>query len=225
MKTVFGDRIAPTLVSCALFSERGLCGFGNRRLLLHSAVGPPAERNAKKMKLKIRYDEAYQVLDLDEKVTEQLWVSLDLDGGEGLTQAEREKRIQEAFDERYNKPEYNCWHRHARHTVSLGLYSDNGEDDDDRDGDPLVKSVSNKRLFLQDEFSRAEREEYEDVCEWIRRVLKDKPQWSAAFIAVHMDGEQTKDYAASIGVDPTTVTHWLRRAEKKLRENYKNRQF
>lgn len=177
------------------------------------------------MKLKIRYDEAYQVLDLGEKATEQLWVSLDLDGGEGLTQAEREKRIQEAFDERYNKPEYNCWHRHARHTVSLGLYSDNGEDDDDRDGDPLVKSVSNKRLFLQDEFSRAEREEYEDICEWIRRVLKDNPQWSAAFIAVHMDGEQTKDYAASIGVDPTTVTHWLRRAEKKLRENYKNRQF
>ena len=45
------------------------------------------------MKLKIRYDEAYQVLDLDEQATEQLWVSLDLDGGEALSQEEREKRI------------------------------------------------------------------------------------------------------------------------------------
>lgn len=58
------------------------------------------------MKLKIRYDEAYQVLDLDEKATEQLWVSLDLDGGEALSQEEREKRIQEAFDAKYNRPEY-----------------------------------------------------------------------------------------------------------------------
>ena len=38
---------------------------------MHSAVGSPAERNAK-MKLRIRYDEAYQVLGLDEKATEQL---------------------------------------------------------------------------------------------------------------------------------------------------------
>ena len=45
------------------------------------------------MKLKIRYDEAYQVLDLDEKATEQLWVSLDLDGGEALSQEERETRM------------------------------------------------------------------------------------------------------------------------------------
>lgn len=59
------------------------------------------------MKLKIRYDEAYQALDMDEQATEQLWVSLDHDGGEALLQEEREKRIQEAFDEKYNRPEYN----------------------------------------------------------------------------------------------------------------------
>lgn len=66
---------------------------------------------------------------------------------------------------------------------------------------------------------------YEAICEWVRSVLADKPKWAEAFIAVHMDLVPTKDYAASLGVDPTTVTHWLRRAEKKLRENYKNRQF
>ena len=29
----------------------------------------------------------------------------------------------------------------------------------------------------------------------VEPVLRDKPQWSAAFIAVRMDGEKTKDYA------------------------------
>lgn len=67
------------------------------------------------MKLKIRYDEAYQMLDLDEQATEQLWVSLDLDGGEALSQEEREKRIQEAFDAKYNRPEYNSWRKLNRH--------------------------------------------------------------------------------------------------------------
>ena len=162
------------------------------------------------MKLRIRYDEAYQVLDLDEKATEQLWVSLDLAGGEALSQEEREKRIQEL----------------NRHRGESKAKPGKDETEDDVDtSEPLMSEVADDRIFQQDELAREEREQYEAICEWVRIILADKPQWSAAFIAVHMGGEQTKDYAASIGVDPTTVTHWLRRAEKKLRENYKNRQF
>lgn len=41
------------------------------------------------MKLRIRYDETIQTLDLDENATEQLWVSLSLEG-EGLS--DRRKR-------------------------------------------------------------------------------------------------------------------------------------
>lgn len=88
-----------------------------------------------------------------------------------------------------------------------------------------MSEVADDRIFRQDELAREEREQYEAICEWVRSVLADKPRWVEAFIAVHMDLVPTKDYAASLGVDPTTVTHWLRRAEKKLRENYKNRQF
>lgn len=154
MKTVFGDRIAPTLVSCALFSKRGLWEFGNRRLHLHSAVGLPAERNAK-MKLKIRYDEAYQVLDLDEQATEQLWVSLDLDGGEALSQEEREKRIQEAFDAKYNRPEYNSWRKLNRHRGESKAKPGKDETEDDVDtSEPLMSEVADDRIFRQDELSR-----------------------------------------------------------------------
>lgn len=83
------------------------------------------------MKLKIRYDEAYQVLDLDEKATEQLWVSLDLDGGEALSQEEREKRIQEAFDAKYNRPEYNSWRKLNRHRGESKAKPGKDETEDD----------------------------------------------------------------------------------------------
>lgn len=164
------------------------------------------------MKLKIRYDEAYQVLDLD--------------GGEALSQEEREKRIQEAFDAKYNRPEYNSWRKLNRHRGESKAKPGKDETEDDVDtSEPLMSEVADDRIFRQDELAREKREQYEAICEWVRSVLADKPRWAAAFIAVHMDLVPTKDYAASLGVDPTTVTHWLRRAEKKLRENYKNRQF
>lgn len=85
-------RMHPPLVSCAHFRIAGACGHLHRRLSL-CPTAPCLGRKGHIMKLKIRYDEAYQVLDLDEKATEQLWVSLDLDGGEALSQEEREKRI------------------------------------------------------------------------------------------------------------------------------------
>ena len=42
------------------------------------------------MKLKIRYENEVQTLELNAEDTEQLWVSLSLEG-EGLSQAERER--------------------------------------------------------------------------------------------------------------------------------------
>ena len=177
------------------------------------------------IKLKIRYDTSYQTLELDEQATEQLWVSLDLDG-EGLTQEERETLIQRTFEERFNKPEYNSWHKYDRHSGETKAKPGKDDAEDEVDpAEPLMDEVADDRIFRRDELDREERESYDAICQWIREVLKDKPQWAAAFVAVHMDSLPTKDYAVSIGVDPTTVTHWLRRAEKKLRENFRNRQF
>lgn len=178
------------------------------------------------MKLKIRYENEYQTLDLNGEETEQLWVSLSLDG-EGLSQAEREEKIQEAFDAKYNRPEYNSWHKHNRHTVSFGL-QDYGESefDDVRDTDePLPESVADDRIFRQDELAREERESYEAICQWIRKVLKDKPAWADAFIAVRMDGMSVNDYAASTGQNAYNVSKYLTRAEKMLRGNFDRRQI
>lgn len=82
------------------------------------------------MKLKIRYDETVQTLDLDEKATEQLWVSLSLEG-EDLSDSEKEQKIQEAFDVQYNRPEYNNMHKFDRHRGNSKAQpvNDNGEED------------------------------------------------------------------------------------------------
>ena len=64
------------------------------------------------MELKIRYENAYQVIELTEEDTDNLWVNLSLDG-EGLSQVEKEQRIQDAWEKRFNRPDYNCWHRHT----------------------------------------------------------------------------------------------------------------
>ena len=66
------------------------------------------------MKLKIRYENEMQTIELDDAAAEQLWVSLSLDGEEA-PEEERERMIQSAFDLKFNRPEYNCWHRETRY--------------------------------------------------------------------------------------------------------------
>ena len=178
------------------------------------------------MKLKIRYDNAYQTLELDAEATEQLWITLSLEG-DGLSQEEREKLIQDEWEERFNKPDYNSWHKFDRHRGFSKAQSENkdGEDDDDT-SEPLMEEVADDRIFRRDEIERDKHDSYESICQWVREVLVKKPKWAEAFIAVRMDGVSVNDHAAAIGVsDASIVSKWLARAEKKLKENYPNRQI
>lgn len=178
------------------------------------------------MKLKIRYENEYQTITLDAEATEELWVSLSLEG-EGLTQEERERLIQETWEERYNRPDYNNWHKHNRHTGRSKAQSENKDGEEDADtSEPLMSEVADDRIFRRDELAREEKESYEAICQWVRQTLIKKPKWADAFIAVRMDGVSVNDHAAAIGVsDASIVSKWLARAERKLRENYSNRQI
>ena len=177
------------------------------------------------MKLKIRYDNAYQTLELDAKETEQLWISLDLDG-EGLTQQEREELIQKTWEERFNRPEYNNWHKHSRHRGESKAKPGKDETEDDVDtSEPLMNEVADDRIFRQDDLSREEWESYEAICSWIREVLAKKPNWAEAFIAVRMDGMTVNEYATATGQNAYNVSKYLTRAEKILKENFGKRQI
>ena len=66
------------------------------------------------MKLKIRYEDGFQTLVLDEKAMKEAWVTLSIET-EWDEAEDKEKVIQDAWDEQFNKPEYNVYHRETRH--------------------------------------------------------------------------------------------------------------
>ena len=178
------------------------------------------------MQLKIRYENRYQSFNLDTEDTEKLWVSLSLEGDD-FTQEQKEKLLQKEWEERFNRSEYNSWHKFDRHhgESKVRLSKDDAEEEVDA-SEPLMKDVADDRIFRRDEIEHDKRESYEDVCQWVRTVLIKKPKWAEAFIAVRMDGVSVNNYAASIGVsDASVISKWLARATKKLRGNYPNRQI
>ena len=139
--------------------------------------------------------------------------------GENLSDSEKEKRIQEAFDEQYNKPEYNNWHRETRHIAKKPVCKR-------LDGHKgVIKAEEDDESFdIMDYLATTEdyhyERSYEEICSWIRKVLIKKPEWAEAFIAVRMDGMSIREYAAKVGDSENNITQKLARTAKKLRENY-----
>lgn len=175
------------------------------------------------MKLKVRYEKNVQAIDLDEATTQDLWVSLSLED-EGFTQDEKEHLIQEEWEKQFNRPDYNSWHKFDRHRG----YSKARTSDDEYDVDiseSLMSEVADARIFRKDEINRESNEEYEAICRWVREVLVKKPEWADAFIAVYLNDESIRHYAARIGANENNITQKLKRAKKKLQENFRNRQI
>lgn len=159
------------------------------------------------MKLKIRYEEKYETVEVD---SEEMWISLSLEGGENLTQEEKEAIIQDAFEEEFNKPEYNNWHKFNRHRGNLKKqFRKADEDADERDGLDTVADNSQEE-------ERNRQYEYEDLCQKIRTMLK--PKFAEVIIAVCLDDITPEEYAAIKGEKRDTVYKRLQRAKKKFQE-------
>lgn len=171
------------------------------------------------MKLKIRYENEYQTIELDTEEMKKMWVSLSLEG-EGLSQEEQESRIQEAFEEQYNKPEYNSWHRETRHIdpTPKRKRMDGRKGYIQADPEDTGFDIMDYLLSGTDDHSDLE---YEEICSWVRSALIKKPEWAEAFIAVRIDGVTIREYAAKVGESENNITQKLNRAAKKLKEAYK----
>ena len=175
------------------------------------------------MRLSIRYENQFQSIELNEEEIQELWFSLSLEG-EDLEKDEKEKLIQKTFDEKFNKPEYNIWHRETRHlTTPKKRFNADGDEYDT--SEPLMKEVADNRIFRKDEIERANQDEYEAVCLWIRKTLGKKQDWADMFIAVHIDKMSIREYATSIGASENNITQKLKRAKQKLRKEIENRQI
>ena len=174
------------------------------------------------MKIRVIYENRFQYLELDTVAADQLWVSLSLGSSAGLSDEEKRKQLQSAFDEQFNRPDYNNWHQLDRHRGESKAKSEDGEDGRDA-SEPLMSEVADDRVFRKDEIERERSWEDEELRARIRAALK--PDYAEMIIAIHLDGMSCIEYAASIGQKPNTVNHRLQRAEKKLREIFEKRPF
>lgn len=131
----------------------------------------------------------------------------------------KRRNVQEIMDEQFNKLLYNNWHKEHRRRGQIHTpFRKDDETEDESDGMETVQDYSN-------EINRTTRYEYEEVCQRIRQALGKKQDWADMFIAVRIDGISIKDYALFCGVSENNITQKLRRAEKKLRVFFQNRQI
>lgn len=170
------------------------------------------------MKLKIRYENEFQTIELDAKATEEMWVTLSIETDGAVTQEEKEQLIQDKWDEQFNKPEYNVYHRETRHI----------------DPTPKKKRMDGKSGYICAEPDDASFDimdylnaydptedygnkfEYEERCKKIRAVVK--PAQAEMLIAIILDGMTVAEYAESIGDTANNVSHRYRRAVNNLKK-------
>lgn len=162
------------------------------------------------MKLKVRYESEFQTIELDANAMNEMWIRLSLDGGENLTEEEKETMIQDAFEEQFNKPEYNSWHKFDRHRGNLKRpFRKDDEDADESDGMDTVADNSQEE-------ERGRQYEYEALCQEIRAVLK--LEFAEVIIAVCLDDMTPEEYAASTGEKRDTIYKRMQRVKKKFQE-------
>lgn len=170
------------------------------------------------MKIKIRYNNEFQKLEVDR---DEMWVSLSLGSTEGLTDTEMEKRIQDKFDEMFNRPEYNNWHRHDRHNTGTAtpkrLDGKRGfvQSSDEESDEPATNTID---LFADnnDTEQRNRQHEYEAVCDLLRKHLK--ADQAELLIQIHINKVPKQEYAAKLGITASAVSHRLETAEKNFKK-------
>lgn len=161
------------------------------------------------MNLRIRYEGQFQKVDVELSDMEG-WLNIEV--SEESTIAEREKVVQEKFNDMFNKPEYNNLRQVKRYCVK------------DREAD-AENHKDGKRKSAVVLSSYREAKERARVCDLVRELLPKKPEWADAVIAVYIDGCSIREYAEYIGESENNITQKLKRARNKLKKIFQNRQI
>ncbi|MEC1722253.1 ECF-type sigma factor [Schinkia azotoformans] len=161
------------------------------------------------MRFSVRYEEKIQTIELNDEETEQMWVSLSL-VDEGLSKSNKERLIQDAFNDKYNKPEYNNWHKFDRHRgMPKKPFRKDDESEDTTDHMDYFPDNTDEEI-------REKQEEYEYLCEIIRKTLKEKQ--AELLIAIFLDGVSVTEYAEREGVSKSAISHRLDTAKKNFKK-------
>lgn len=165
------------------------------------------------MKIKIRYENEYQTLEVETTELER-WLNITI--SEDENQEDYKKRIQAEIETQFNRPDYNNWHKHNRHIGNVKTRNKNGEVEVNTE-ETLMEKAADKSLFFKSIADVEMQITLEEYCERIHSVLK--PATADMVIAIALEGKKASEYAALIDDEPNNVSHRYRRALKKLK-NY-----
>ena len=140
------------------------------------------------MKIKIRYENEYQTLEV-ENVELERWLNISI--SEDESQEDYEKRIQDVIEERFNRPDYNSWHKHARHTGNAYMKSKDGTVEVNTE-EAIMFRAADKSAFNSSIDGVHNQLEYEECCETLRSLLK--PAVADMVIAIALDGYTVGEY-------------------------------
>lgn len=171
------------------------------------------------MKIKMRYEDAYQTLEIETKEIEK-WLNISITEEEN--QEDYEKRIQDVIEERFNRPDYNSWHKHDRHTGNAYMKSKDGTVEVNTE-EAIMFRAADKSAFYSSINGVHNQIEYEEYCEILRSLLK--PEIADMVIAIALDDMSVGEYAELIGDDSNNVSHRYRRAIKKLKKVFSKTSF
>ncbi|MCT6514631.1 ECF-type sigma factor [Bacillus subtilis] len=176
------------------------------------------------MKIRIMYDNKPTYLEVPD---EDFTLMIDADYEDRLSCAEDMETVtrrspQEIMDERFNKPEYNNWRKLDRHSATTTPPKKlNGKKvytkaNDDNEGKNIKENTIELYPDNLDEVTREKQEEYEYLCEIIRKTLKEKQ--AELLIAILLDGVSVTEYAEREGVSKSAISHRLNTAKKNLKK-------
>jgi RNA polymerase sigma factor (sigma-70 family) len=166
------------------------------------------------MKIRIMYDNKPTYLEVPD---EDFTLMIDADYEDRLSCAEDKETVtrrspQEIMDERFNKPDYNNWHKFDRHR---GMPKKPFRKDDvSEDATDHMDYFPDNR----DEVTQEKQEDYEYLCEIIYKTLKEKQ--AELLIAIFLDGVSVTEYAKREGVSKSAISHRLDTAKKNFKKIY-----
>lgn len=164
------------------------------------------------MKIKILCDNKPTFLEVPD---EDCTVMIDMDYKDRLSTIEDKdsvslRSVQEIMDERFNRPEYNNWHKFDRHRGQpkkwIGKDGEPQEEGDVMDLFPDNSDEKNRTLSEEDEYIR----------DMIRKTLKLKH--AQLLIAIYLDDITVTEYAKYKGVTVSAISHQLNTAKNNFKK-------
>lgn len=175
------------------------------------------------MKIKICYENEYQTLEVENMELEK-WLNISI--SEEESQEDYEKRVQDVIEERFNRPDYNSWHKHDRHTGNAKMKNKEGVIEVNNEEAIMAKAID-QSVFTRDIDGLEERMDhewqYKHYGSHIREILK--PDAAEMVIAIVLDGMTVAEYAEQICDTSNNVSHRYRRAINKLKKVFSKRPF